>query len=291
MNSQASLTDRAETQIPKHEPPPAPVVVPTPDDSCFRTPTILTVSELPVKRALVVGSCFSEVIAPYMSHAFPGIQTDHLIYNFVGVLPDEPPHPLEDYDFHVVMLPMRTMMPEKVFFRLKFDDHEGYRIAFEEACERQSQMLHGALAYRARREVPTFVGNFMVPQQNLVGRLLPRYDFGNSLYFVERLNQALAEELAGLSGVYLLDIDQISANFGRKYFQDDVLFLSVHGSYATDYEAALDANRIEAPLPLSHHHPFRVREVIVAICSEIRGMLRTLRQIDRADGGMARRTR
>ena len=44
----------------------------------------------------------------------------------------------------------------------------------------------------------TFVTNFVSPQQNPLGRLLPRYDLRNLVYFVEKLNETLAEELRGL---------------------------------------------------------------------------------------------
>ena len=142
------------------------------------------------------------------------------------------------------------------------------------------QLLHGAMAYRAQRQIITFVANYFVPQQNPVGRLLPRYDLRNPVYFVERLNRVIANEITGLPNVYLLDLDQISATFGRKYSQDDVIWPVNHGSLASDYDFDLDSHRIETPVPLSAQLAMRRDELAIAVCREIRALYRTLHQAD-----------
>ncbi len=89
----------------------------------------------------------------------------------------------------------------------------------------------------------TFLCNFLPPQQDPMGRLLPRYDLRNTIYFVEKLNEALADELKRYQNAFLFDFDQITSTFGRKYFHDDVLVHTNHGSALTNSD--LDGNRLE----------------------------------------------
>ncbi len=175
---------------------------------------------------------------------------------------------------------LRAVMPEQLFFRLAYSDIAGHEAAFAIYRERLLQLLHEALAYQARRQITTFVSNYTVPQQNPMGRLMPRYDLRNPVYVIESLNRIIAEEIAGMPGVHLLDIDQISANFGRKYIQDDVIWLTTHQSVTSDYDVSFDRHRVETPTPISAHHPSRGEEYIIAVCHEIQAMHRTLTQAD-----------
>lgn len=264
-------------------PPPPNIVIehrPHADDPQYRTPTNLAVSELAVSRILVIGSCMSQTMPIYLGFAFRAVKADHILYNHAGTLPAEPPQPLESYDFQVVMLALRSVLPESIYFRLGHTDLEGHEAAFATARERLIQMLHGALAYRDRQPILTFVANYVLPQQNPMGRLLPRYDLRNPVFFVEQLNRVIAEEIAGMPGVHLLDIDQISANFGRKYIQDDLYTIITHHSTASDYDHKFDGNRLEVPQPMSRHYVLRVQEYLIAVCQELRAMYRTVRQAD-----------
>ena len=264
-------------------PPPSPPVVeirPSPEDARFRTPPRLSVTDLPVKHVLIIGSCMSGIIKAYFGNVFPGVKVDHILYNHAGTLPPETPLPLEDYEFQLIMLALRTAMPEQLYFRLAHDDVAGHEAAFVQARERLIQMLHGALEYREKRPLMTFVTNYALPQQNSMGRLLPRYDLRNPVYFVEQLNRVIADEIAGMPNVHLVDIDQVSANFGRKYLQDDVMSLGTHNSVLNNYEHELDQQRIEKIAPPTGVYESRVAEFVHAVGFEIKAMHRTLRQVD-----------
>jgi FkbH-like protein len=253
---------------------------PYPGDVRYRTPDDLAVTQHTARRGLVIGSCFSELLPHYLGWAFPGIETDHLLFNHLGILPDVPPHPIAAYEFQIIMLALRAQMPEALYFRLGYNDIAGHVAAFEEARGRMLRMLDSALAYRQHHPITTFVTNYNVPQQNPMGRLLPRYDLRNPVYFIEQLNVALAEAIANLADVYLVDIDQISANYGRKYLQDDLLTAINHGALISDHDVQFDRNRLEPPQPISHQLAFRVHEFIFAIVHEIGAMQRTLQQVD-----------
>ena len=126
----------------------------------------------------------------------------------------------------------------------------------------------------------TFVCNFLVPQQNPMGRLLPRYDLRNPVYFVEELNRRLDAAVRARPNAHVLDIDAVSATFGRMYHQDDSVWVTAHGSYFADYDVGQDQHRITPPRPLSEVYAFRPSEFLWSVVNELEALYRSVRQLD-----------
>src|SRR5207302_483463 len=126
----------------------------------------------------------------------------------------------------------------------------------------------------------TFVCNFLVAQQNPRGRLQPRYDLRNFQFFIEKLNQALEEELRHYRNAYLFDFDQIVSTYGRRYLQDDAVWTIAHGAVLTDFDWEKDQGRLEPVEEISHYYPLAAHELIPSIWAELTAMLRTIRQTD-----------
>jgi FkbH-like protein len=250
------------------------------NDHRYRTPVDLAVTPAEARRVLMIGSCFSEGISPYLNRVVPGAPFDHILYNFVGELPEQPPHPLEAYSFQMIMLPLRTVMPEGLYFRLRYDQPELFAAAFDESVNRLVQLLAGALRYNEQSNLLTFVANFLTPQQNTLGRLLPRYGLCNPVYYVEKLNEVLYDEIHKRNNAHCVDVSEISATFGRRFVQDDGLWLLSHGTYANDWDFQYDRDRIVPIAPFTEHHPFKTEEFILAVWSEVTAMYKTIRQVD-----------
>ena len=246
----------------------------------FRTPTQLALSPTPLKRFLVIGSCFAHEISRAAPLAIPGCETDYILYNNVGELPQDPPRPPSDYDFQVIILSLRSVMPEQQYMRLDYADISAYESFFNSAIEHLHQMLDGALAYSRRFGKLTFVVNYLVPQQNPLGRLLPKSDLRNPAYFCQQLNAEIENTVGALRAVHLIDIDGISAAFGKRWIQDDFLWPFGHGTFMSDYDTLYDGHRLEPVLPISKQFPFLVSEFFMAIWQEIASVYRTLRQVD-----------
>ncbi|MBI0329643.1 HAD-IIIC family phosphatase [Burkholderia plantarii] len=249
-------------------------------DWIHRTPTDLSVSPVKAARILVIGSCFSEAIVPHFGHAFPGAEIDYIPYNFAGELPQTPPHPLNEYAFQLVVLPMRTIASEHMTMRLQYQDHAGYLRVFDESQQRLLQLLDGALQYHTANKILTFVANFMLPQQNAMGRMLPRYDIRNPVHYVEKLNEVLASEISAKENAYLIDFDSISATIGRQYVQDDGLWMHAHGTCVSDWDNQYDQARLEIPQPYSARHEVKTDEFYAAVWHELRAMLTSATQTD-----------
>jgi FkbH-like protein len=121
--------------------------------------------------------------------------------------------------------------------------------------------------------------NFFVPQRHMVGSLLPRYDIRNIEHFVYLLNEKLEALVRGYSNAYILDVDRISASFGRRYIQDDSVYAVNHGAVLGT--PGIDASRIEPMAPMADHYEIRWFPVLSdAIWAEALSMHRIARQRD-----------
>lgn len=210
----------------------------------------------------------------------PGCKADYILFNNVSELPVDPPNPIGDYDFQIVQIATRSILQEHHYFRLRYEDASAYEDLFETIRDNLSRVLETALSYNKNHGLLTFASNFMVPQQNAMGRLLPRYDLRNPVYFFEQLNVALAAELRQYKNVHLLDIDLISASVGRKYVQDDAVWSFAHNAALSDVDYAGDQQRIEPVRPMSEHYELRTYEFVQAMWGEIIALYRTIRQTD-----------
>ncbi len=246
----------------------------------YRTPVDLAVSDTGIKRAILIGSCLAHRWLGFFHDMAPGCRFDFFISNYVGELPQTPPHPVEDYDFQLVQIPLRSIVPDGSFERIPHSDVAAHHQLFEEAQQRVKQFVAATLRWNTEHGLLTFVVNFLVPQQNPAGRLLPRYDLRNAVYFVEQLNICLSQELELYDNVQLVDIDQIASTFGRKFIQDDGVWRFNHASVLQDNFFHLDRRRIEPSLPVQDHYYVRDAEFIQAIWAELGAMYRTLRQVD-----------
>ena len=247
--------------------------------AAFRTPGDLAISPTPLHRVLVVGSCFAENLVFHVNRALPSCNADFVLGNHLGIS-ESTPVPINEYDCQLIFLPLRSVLPEGSYSRMAYLDLAGWRDLFERARETQTVLLDACLRWYRECGLLTFVANFLVPQQNPMGRLLPRYDIRNPVYFVEELNKALYLSIEGKPNLHLLDVDQISASMGRGSVQDDSLLPISHGAFLGDWGYEYDQDRLEKPLPPSEHYKTLPFEFLEAIWHELAAQIRTLRRTD-----------
>ena len=249
-------------------------------DRIFRCPDDLAVTPTGVRRVLIVGQCLLAGWSAPLKGAEPGAETDFVLFNNAQELASAPPRPVEEYDFQIVGVPLRGVAPDREYFRLKYDDIEGYTKLFDDSVQRMRRFLASAMRWNREHGVLTFVVNFLLPQQNPMGRLLPRYDLRNFVYFVERLNEALAVEVAKSSNAYFFDFDAVLATYGRRYTHEDVLMHVNHGAMLVGNPNDKGRDRLE-PLPLVNEvYPVRPHNALVLAWTELLAMYRTVRQLD-----------
>jgi FkbH-like protein len=244
----------------------------------YRCPRELAVTDTGVRRILLIGACLAERWAVGISKLPARFGYDYFLIG--AALPGQPPRPIADYDFQIVQLPLRSAVPDSMFVNVAHNDMEGHERIFQHAVNRMRQQLANAMVWSAKFGLLTFVFGYQAPQQNPAGRLLPRYDLRNFVYFVEKLNEALAEEIARYQNAYLFDFNELLANHGRRYFQDDIVWRTNHGAQVGGFDVPLDKDRLEPAGTVMDLHELKIEELIAAGWNEILALFRTVRKID-----------
>jgi FkbH-like protein len=247
------------------------------DPRVLRAPEDLLIRAMYPGRVLVVGSCLSEYFASTLKHMPNPCESDVV---WLGHPIDAFPRPIEDYDFQIVQLPLRTVLPDMAFAKLSQADVSGHESLFEHAVGVMQHLLGQAMHWNRERGILTFVFSFIAPVQNPVGRLLPRYDLRNPVYFVEQLNVQLASLLRDYRNTYFFELNDIVSYFGRRFVQDDMIVTMNHGAFFGDFDFQLDQGRLElsdkaTDLYEERHWPF-----FQASWQELVAMYRTIKQID-----------
>jgi FkbH-like protein len=239
----------------------------------YRAPIDLEMGEIEIKNILLLGSCLSHVLLmrlqTLLSTHEKKCEIDHLLINNIGPLPSKLPRPIKDYSFQIIQPPLRTVFPENLFLRLDYQNIKATKNAFKKSVELLELFFDYVLEYQRKYSLTTFVTNFLVPQQNPLGRLFPKYDLRNSAFYVEELNRHLSKLIDKKNHLYLTDINEIAGSLGRRYIQDDILHISNHGSIIDDFDFAFDLRRLEKPTRFSKQYPLNTSGFIDAIIHEI----------------------
>jgi FkbH-like protein len=245
----------------------------------YLVPTELRVHETPLSRVLLVGSCGFDTWPDVLQRGGVSVTLDRL---HLDSHPDVAP--LCDpsaYDFQLSQIHMRAVMPDHIYFRWirgAFTDVAACRAMFEEVCREIDRFFDRVTAWKDK--LPVFLMNFLLPQGSLTGRLLDRYELTNNVSFMEELNRYLYSRVKQTANVHLLDADAVAASFGRRYVQDDSMWVSNHAAHLNDSDVERDKDRIVKVAPPSQHYALDTEEFIFALWLEAESMLRTLRQLD-----------
>ncbi len=245
----------------------------------YRVPEDLRLNQTPLRKILLVGSCFTETLGGQF-HRLSGCKVDFAMTNYTEEPPSLDRKMALEYDFQVGIPALRTVMPEGGYLPLAANDEKDWECFFIESQERLRQILKAQLRHNREHGLLSFVGNFMLPQQNALGRLFPTNSLNNPQYFIRRLNDTLAEELKNYKNAYLLDIDGIASSYGKKFIQDDMLWVFSHGTWIFDIDAPLDKDRIESLPGITEHYTLMGKGFLSALWAEVEGAFRTLAQVD-----------
>ena len=165
---------------------------PRPDP--YLAPDELEVTDAGPRKILLIGACFLFSWPERLAEAGVHVPIDRLLFAHSIQLPKTLPAPAEDYDLQIVQVPLPSIIPDLDQMRIGYDDIGAYEALFEQALQRLDLFLEEAMAWSD--QIPAYILNYVTPQQNLLGRLLPRYDIRNPIHFVERINMALEQAVS-----------------------------------------------------------------------------------------------
>jgi FkbH-like protein len=245
----------------------------------FTTPHDLEATPDPPGRALAIGSCLLQNLLASLEDEHIPTPTDFILANGAEDFPDAPPRDIGNYDYQVVQIPLRYVISDDTFTYLDPDDEAAHEAAFARARADLALQLANKLTWNTRHGILTFVFNFMQPQHTGMGRFFPRYSLANPAFFIHQLNQELERLLAGYRRAYLVDLDGLSASFGRRYVQDDTFTALNHNASYSPHQTW--ENRIEDPGCIGDFYESAPGDYFRhAILQELRAMMRTVRQQD-----------
>jgi len=246
-------------------------------DIGFRAPKDLQSSELKISRVLVIGSCLVGNLPQVIPKLWPGTEADWIAQNHAGTLPAQPPQNVGNYDFQIVQIATPPVVRARQYIALTQTDAAAWETLFHDACERLELLLHEAMLYNRTHGLPSFVSNFLVPQQNPLGRLLPRGDYRDLTHFFRALNRQLDALVQTYTNAYVLDVEEIASSLGKRYLVDDSMMITTHNAIYNCADDDLDLARIEPLAPISTVFQSKAWEFVQEMLHELHAHYTTLR--------------
>lgn len=232
----------------------------------FLFPSDLEVTEKKLNRVLLVGSCLTALYFEQFKTRYADTAFDYIPYNFVSVLPQTPPSPVESYDLQYVQIPLRTLLSDRVIEGFHFNEPGFAETVLEDARNLLDVMLSAALVYNKSHGLLTFVSNFIVPQMSSASSLRGKGSNRDLVYIVHQLNDYLSQRVDACENAYVLD--------------DIVYFYSHGGVTFQDWDDFGSIARNEPIPPLETVYPIKRDEFLDAAYRQIVTSYRTVQQVD-----------
>ena len=105
-------------------------------DLAYRCPQDLMITPLCLRRVMVIGQCLVVGWPRVVERMMPGCKCDFFLFNRVQRLPERPPAEPSEYDFQLVNVPLRSVLPDEAFFRLSYGNSKAYEDVFRNVCDR-----------------------------------------------------------------------------------------------------------------------------------------------------------
>ncbi len=242
----------------------------------FLTPSDLSISPTKIRRVLLIGSCGVQNMARVFTSLGHNVDFIHRVSR--AELPDMPPKPADDYDFQVIEIALRSLFSDGSFWTIPYDRIDEHQRVFDNACAELQSQINIALKWNASFNLLTFVTNFARPQENPLGKLLPRYDLRNPAFMIDKLNEVLEKCVLAYPNANVLDLDGLKASYGRRYVQDDSYEHITHHSFMHFGKAGFD--RVEVVPPMTGHYDNRCDDLMAGIWNYLVSLYRSVKQID-----------
>ncbi|WP_339077810.1 HAD-IIIC family phosphatase [Acetobacter sp. AC2005] len=244
----------------------------------YRNPKNLSVNNVKIDNVLIVGSCLSAEWVKYINSMEEKFNAE--IYFVGNDLPNLPQKPLAEYNFQILQLPLRAIIPDAAFARLAENDIEGHANLLEYSKSMIENMLLNSMKWNKESGILTFTFSFIEPQKNYVGILMDNYSILNPKYFVRELNIFLSEKLKEYKNTYFYDVNDVMANVGLRYNHEDIISSFNHGSFIGDFDYPYDINRIDVSINAMQIYNSNIQKTIISGWNDIISMYRIIKQED-----------
>ncbi len=223
---------------------------------------------------ILIGSCLSENLVLRIREWLNKEKRDpdslhHLLVNHLPSLPEGPEAPIESYSFQIIQTPLRGVLHESHYLGVDFHNPAALNSLKESAISHLKLFLENYLGYNTRHGLTSFVTGFIVPQQNPLGRMMPRHCLANLQHLIRNLNECLEEICRTRSNVHYVDLDEIASRIGKRHILDDSIHVLSHGAMAGDFDHEHDRKRLQPPEPFSKSRELKTEEFLDAVWEDI----------------------
>ena len=198
------------------------------DNSTYLFPDELRVTDVPLKKILMIGSCLAYGYTVWLHDLDPGLKIDYVPFNYVQQLPPLSTIELDSYQLQYVHIPLRHVLTDRIVRIFDIDRAQGFSEILEDSRAMLAAMLDAAMAYNAQHGLLTLVANFFVPQGNAAPSLADFGGEGDLSALIAELNSALVGMVRNYRNAYVADVNGLANSYGKRYFLDDIFLFYSH---------------------------------------------------------------
>lgn len=250
-------------------------------DAEFLFPSDLEVTPVKIGKVLLVGSCLTALYYEQLQARHPETQFDYIPYNFVSVLPQTPPAPVEEYNFQYLQIPLRSILSDRIIWGFRFNEPGFTKTVLQDAYNILDAMLSATMVYNEQHGLLTFVSNFIVPQMSSASSMHDRGGNNDLVKIIQHLNDYLNEKVSHYNNAYMLNVDAVASTLGKRYILDDIIYFYSHGAVSyQDWDDFGAIARNEPIPPIETVYPIKKDAFMDTIFRQLVTAYRTVKQID-----------
>jgi FkbH-like protein len=205
------------------------------DTSTYLFPTELQVTNVPLKKMLLIGSCLSQQYLERFREIDPELEIHHIFTNIVRQLPALTAAQLDTYQLQYIQLPVREVLTDRIVRICDIDRAAGFGEILDDARAKLGAMLDAAMAYNKQHGLLTLVANFFVPQGHAAPSLADLGGEGDLTALIAEINRTLAHLVRKYRNAYVADVDSLANSYGKRHFLDDIIGFYSHGAVVSKY--------------------------------------------------------
>ncbi len=200
------------------------------DISTYLFPNELQVTDVPLKKMLLIGSCLSEEYLNRFREVDPELEVRYIFLNNLQQLPALKAAQLDAYQLQYIQLPLREVLTDRIVRICDIDRAHGFGEILDDARAILAAMLDTAMAYNKQNGLLTLVANFFVPQGHAAPSLAGLGGEDDLTALITELNRTLAHLVRKYKNAYLADVNSLANSYGKRNFLDDIIYFYSHGS-------------------------------------------------------------
>lgn len=200
------------------------------DISAYLFPNELRVTDVPLEKMLLIGSCLSDQYRDCFAKIDPELELDHIFLNNVRELPAMTAAQLDTYQLQYIQLPLREVLTDRIVRVFDIDRADGFGEVLDDARINLTAMLDAAMAYNKQHGLLTLVANFFVPQGHAAPSLAGLGGGSDLVALIAEVNRTLAHLVREYQNAYVADVNSLANSYGKHNFMDDIVYFYSHGA-------------------------------------------------------------